>query len=138
MSRQIEDNGDPYNPASAAYVGASDEPPEDKPNTPTPLPWAAKEDGTIITLHDDYDEIVCCLVGQAIPAAFFSDVIGRSEANARLIVRAVNAHNDLFTCCKAAMHLCGSLLATRQGATDELVREIYDACRAAITKAKGE
>lgn len=48
-----------------------------------------------------------------------------SEANAALIARAVNCHDDLLAACKGLMG-CGGLAS-----------EAYDAARAAIDKAEG-
>lgn len=44
---------------------------------------------------------------------------------------------DLLRSAKAASHLCKSLLALRDGATDELISEICEALDAAIAKAEG-
>jgi hypothetical protein len=43
---------------------------------------------------------------------------------------------ELLKAAEAAFHLCESLLAVREGATDDLIRGIRDACRSAIEKAE--
>ncbi len=53
--------------------------------------------------------------------------------NARLIAAAP----DLLKAAHAGAHLCRSLLAMRDGATDELLAEIRDALDAAIRDAEG-
>jgi len=55
------------------------------------------------------------------------------EANALLIATAPN----LLKVAEATYHLCESLLACREGATDDLIRSVRDAAKAAIEKAKG-
>lgn len=60
----------------------------EQPNTATPGPWEAKDDCTVISVHEEMDEVICSCAGRKIDAAFFSDVPGRGEANARLIAAA--------------------------------------------------
>lgn len=54
----------------------------------TPGPWQAKDDLGVCTLHEDYDEMIVGPPGMRVDEAFFSDVPGRAEANARLIADA--------------------------------------------------
>jgi hypothetical protein len=43
---------------------------------------------------------------------------------------------DLLRSAQAAFHLCESLLACREGASDELIREVRDSLKRSITKAE--
>jgi hypothetical protein len=56
------------------------------------------------------------------------------EANARLIAAAPLLAQSAL----GAYHLCESLLAVREGATDELIREIRDGLKESILKAELE
>lgn len=61
------------------------------------------------------------------------DTQGEAEANARLIAVAPR----LLMHARGAWHLCQSILATREGATDDLIRELADALQADIAAAEG-
>lgn len=55
------------------------------------------------------------------------------EANARLI----GVAPALLRHARGAWHLCQSLLASRDGVTEDLIRELADALQADITQAEG-
>ncbi len=65
----------------------------------TPTPWECSDEH-VYAYHNDIDELICRLDGRAQDAAFFSDVPGRVEANARFIVTAANCHEDLLAALK--------------------------------------
>jgi hypothetical protein len=56
--------------------------------------------------------------------------ITREELHAR------SSALDLLQAARGAWHLCQSLLATREGPTDDLIREVANALAAAIRKAE--
>lgn len=47
-------------------------------------------------------------------------------------------NEDLIRAAQAAWHLCQSLLATREGATDDLIRGVAEALEAAIRRHDAE
>lgn len=66
----------------------------------TPLPWR----------KEDHQTAPCDIVGpngNVLAHVFFTDE-EEGEANADLVVRAVNSHDDLLAACKHAVHLLNS------------------------------
>ncbi len=61
--------------------------------------------------------------------------LGGTDRAALLAVLA--SHRELLAAAQGAWHLCQSLLAVREGATDDLIRRVADALHAAIAKAEG-
>lgn len=54
------------------------------------------------------------------------------------LVNGMNAKEELERAAQGAWHLTQSLLAMRDGATDELITGCADALQAALAKARGE
>jgi len=66
---------------------------------------------------------------------FLSEIERREKAEDQALIATAP---ELLQAATAAWHLCESLLAVREGATDDLIREVRDAAKAAIEKAGGE
>ena len=108
-----------------------------KTNTPaapaahTPGPWYISKDGLSILCGDPLDpEIVCrCETGDVM------DVLDEEiqEANAALIVRAVNSHAELVAVASAFIEGC----ERGEPVGEAFFSRLLDQARAALAKAKG-
>ena len=103
----------------------------------TPTEWAV--DGfcltSIIVKKEDgsgYRKILDCDTGE--------DHVNFEEAlaNARFIVRAVNAHEDLIKACKVAINMACDLSEAVNGKVTGTFKKDFDFIRQAITKAEGK
>jgi hypothetical protein len=103
--------------------------------THTPGPWEVHHqlegaNSVHVCVPDRTRPRGCRAIGEA-------EILGiprqEAEANARLFAAAP----DLLRSAGSAWHLCQSLLAVRDGASDELIRGVALALQAAIAKAEG-
>ena len=86
----------------------------------TPIPWAIGEDGDVF--NAEQSACIAKVCGAA-------DGIAEAEANAALIVQAVNSHNELVAALETAVNIApNDMLATVWG----------NEARAALAKAKGD
>lgn len=97
----------------------------------TQLPWRVDRS------HDIEWEGVSVWSGDVLIAHVVADQHGEEEANAALIVRAVNAHNDLLRAVKLALALVmtNPFTGERKIALDPKAEEQL---RRAVAKAEGE
>ena len=99
--------------------------------THTPTPWVAFIGGSTIAVHDEHGRPVVQWNGFD-----SSDFKLRTQAaNARLIVRAVNAHDDLVAACKRALDVLSATTAADDAGDDEPVDVSW--LNAAIARAEG-
>lgn len=96
----------------------------------TPGPWFVDDKRGFPMPIEQKDGLEICRVGGN---ALCIDDPEEAEANARLIAVAPR----LLMHARGAWHLCQSMLATRDGATDDLIRELADALQADIAAAEG-
>ena len=108
-------------------------------NRTTPRPWKIEDSTHIVQAVGNAAGVVVCDVENY---SRFTQDDARNAANAELIVRAVNAHDDLVAACKAALQLAwevgsesedgvGTLLADGRG-------DLWRQLTAAVTKAEGQ
>ena len=96
----------------------------------TPGPWQMSGDCAVATANEELDELICDCSGRKIDAAFFSDMPGRAEANARLIAAAP----ELLESCR---ELVTDLLSHASFGLNEKEVAMLRRAESAIAKADG-
>lgn len=103
----------------------------------TPLPWALSNSDLTILANPErpgYDD--CCIIADLEATDFCAVPDDQAEANAALIVRAVNCHDDLLA---ALETLYERMTDGRRGMTEDQLAENADLVSTAVAKArKGE
>jgi hypothetical protein len=95
---------------------------------PTSDPWTIHLAQTVCVRPVNSDTLIARCFG----------AFAKAEANARLIVRAVNSHADLLEACKETLGEMRAYCAEQEFDETSPMKAIFDQLKSAIAKAEGK